>query len=305
MATHNRLKFPDTSVPLSSGKTSREISATLLPVAKRRIPLGLIEVDTYPPRELIDRLVHNSLTSESTRHVVTANAQFYVMAERLRQFRKCLEKAEYICADGFSIQLACKWLAKTSIVRCPGVDLVLDLCKEGANHGLRVYLLGGVPGAAAASASILSERYPGLEVVGFDCPPFNFEKQPETLSAVLVRLADARPHVVFVGLGAPKQEYFIDQHIRPLGISVAVGVGGTFEMISGRVPRAPGWIRHIGMEWCYRLLREPRRLWRRYLIGNLEFIFILTFRYLLGGDPEQANGQSLEWLPDGKLADRG
>ena len=214
---------------MSSGKVSREISGTLLPVAKRRVPLGLIEVDSYLPGELIDRLVYNSLTSESTRHVVTANAQFYVMAERLRRFRKCLEKAEYICADGFSIQLACRWLAKTSIVRCPGVDLVLDLCKEGANHGLRIYLLGGAPGSAAASARILSERYPGLEVVGYDCPPFNFEKHPEALSAVLVRLASAHPHIVFVGLGAPKQEYFIDQHIRPLGISVAVGVGGTFE----------------------------------------------------------------------------
>lgn len=290
MATQNR-----PSLPHSDGSSHFSQAPLLLlnanrPAKKKRIPVGIIDIDAYPPAELTDHLVYNSLTSESTRHVVTANAQFYVMAERLRRFRKCLERAEYVCADGFSIQLACNLLAKTPIVRCPGVDLVRDLCKQGASHGLRVYLLGGTPGSAAISARVLSERYPGLEVVGTDCPPLGFEKDPDTLNGVLSRLADARPQVVFVGLGAPKQEYFIDQHIRPLRISVAVGVGGTFEMISGRVPRAPGWVRQIGMEWCYRLLKEPRRLWRRYLIGNLEFLFILTFRYLLGRDPENELG---------------
>jgi N-acetylglucosaminyldiphosphoundecaprenol N-acetyl-beta-D-mannosaminyltransferase len=282
VATHNKFSLSD-----SADLPHLELLKASVPAERQRIPVGIIDVDTYPPNELAGRLVYNSLTSDYTRHVVTANAQFYVMAERLRRFRKCLERAEYVCADGFSIQLACKWLGKTAITRCPGVDLVRDLCKEGARHGLRVYLLGGAPGSADVSARILSDCYPGVEVVGTDCPPLDFEKQPETLNAVLSRLAEARPQIVFVGLGAPKQEYFIDQHIRPLRISVAVGVGGTFEMISGRVPRAPGWIRHIGMEWSYRLVREPRRLWRRYLIGNLEFLFILTFRILLGGDTEQ------------------
>jgi N-acetylglucosaminyldiphosphoundecaprenol N-acetyl-beta-D-mannosaminyltransferase len=258
-----------------------------LPVDRKRIPLGPIEVDTYPPHELTDRLIYNSLTSKSTRHVVTANAQFYVMAQRLRRFRNCLNHAEYICADGFSIQLACRWLAKIPIARCPGVDLVRNLCKQGATHGLRVYLVGGAPGSAAISARILSECYPGLNIVGTDCPPMGFEERPEILNAVLARLANARPHVVFVALGAPKQEYFIDQHVRPLRISVAVGVGGAFEMISGRIPRAPGWIQHIGMEWCYRLLREPRRLWKRYLIGNFEFLLILTLRYFLRESAKQ------------------
>jgi N-acetylglucosaminyldiphosphoundecaprenol N-acetyl-beta-D-mannosaminyltransferase len=287
LAIHNTFNFPNPDgLPFSDQALSDYLNERM-PVDKVRIPLGLIEVDTYSPNELTERLVYNSLTAQSTRHVVTANAQFYVMAERLQRFRKCLERAEYVCADGFSIQLACKWLAKTPVVRCPGVDLVHDLCKEGASYGLRVYLLGGVPGAAEDSARILSENYPGLHIVGTDCPPLHFENSPERLHGVLSRLAHAQPQVVFVGLGAPKQEYFIDQHIRPLRIAVAIGVGGTFEMISGRVPRAPEWLRRIGMEWGYRLLREPKRLWRRYLIGNLEFLFIVMFRYLLGADPEQ------------------
>ena len=286
LATRNNLSFLNSDRARPAREALELLSASLA-VDKKRVSVGLIGVDTYPPRELTERLIYNSLTAESTRHVVTANAQFYVMAERLRRFRECLDRAEYVCADGFSIQLACKWLSKTAIARCPGVDLVRDLCKEGASHGLRVYLLGGAPGSAASSARILSESYPGLNIVGTDCPPIHFEKHPEILNEVLSRLAKARPQVLFVGLGAPKQEYFIDEHIRPLRISVAIGVGGTFEMISGRVPRAPGWIRHIGMEWCYRLSREPKRLWRRYLIGNLEFLLIIFCRYLLGGDPEQ------------------
>ena len=287
MATRNGFIVRDPKAPLLSTPAPFKVVRAGMPAERQRIPVGPIEVDTYSPHELTDRLLYSSLTSESTRHVVTANAQFYVMAERLRRFRHCLERAEYVCADGFSIQLACRWLAKTPIDRCPGVDLVRDLCREGAGHGLRVYFLGGAPGSAVSTARILSNLYPGIEIAGTDCPPFNFEKDPESLNAVLERLAAARPQVVFVALGAPKQEYFIDQHIRPLRISVAVGVGGAFEMISGRIPRAPAWIQRIGMEWCYRLLREPKRLWRRYLIGNLEFLMILTFRYLLGEGPRQ------------------
>jgi N-acetylglucosaminyldiphosphoundecaprenol N-acetyl-beta-D-mannosaminyltransferase len=288
LAIHNTFTFPDPERLPFHDQALREFLNTRMPVDKKRIHLGLIEVDTYLPEELTSRLVFNSLTSSTTRHVVTANAQFYVMAERIHRFRKCLERAEYVCADGFSIQLACKWLANTMVARCPGVDLVHDLCREGAGYGLRIYLLGGLPGAADASARILEKSYPGLKVAGTDCPPLSFERNSETLQEVLTRISDAQPQVVLVGLGAPKQEYFIDEHLRPLGIPVAIGVGGTFEMISGRVPRAPEWIRRIGMEWGYRLFREPKRLWRRYLIGNLEFLFIVTFRYLLGADPEQA-----------------
>lgn len=286
MAARNNLSYQETEGSSPSLPASLRLLRANLSVEKKRVSIGLFDIDTYPPNELTDRLVFNSLTSDVTRHVVTANAQFYVMAERSRRFRACLERAEYVCADGFSIQLACKWLAKNNVARCPGVDLVRDLCREGASHGLRVYFLGGAPGSAEDTARILSADYPGLEVVGVDCPPLDFEKHPETLHPVLSRLAHARPQVVFVGLGAPKQEYFIDEHVRPLRVPVAVGVGGAFEIISGRVPRAPEWIRQIGMEWFYRLLREPKRLWRRYLIGNLEFLFIVFLRLFPGCEPE-------------------
>lgn len=286
MATRNNFSYQESEGTAPSLPASLKLLRANLPVEKKRIPVGLFDIDTYPPDELTHRLVFNALTADFTRHVITANAQFYVMAERSRRFRKCLERAEYVCADGFSILLACKLLTRTTVVRCPGVDLVRDLCREGAGHGLRVYFLGGAPGSAESTADILAADYPGLEVVGIDCPPMHFEKHPDTLHPVLSRLAHARPQVVFVGLGAPKQEYFIDQHVRPMDIPVAVGVGGTFEIISGRVPRAPEWVRNVGMEWFYRLVKEPKRLWRRYLIGNLEFLFIVSLRFFLGSDAE-------------------
>ena len=116
MATHNRLSLPPSDGSSRFSQASLRFTSADPPVDKKRIPVGVIEVDTYPPAELTDLLVYNSLTSESTRHVVTANAQFYVMAERLRRFRKCLERAEYVCADGFSIQLACSLLEDQ--IRC-------------------------------------------------------------------------------------------------------------------------------------------------------------------------------------------
>jgi len=246
----------------------------------KRINLGPIAVDPISLSELSCKVVGHAFARDKTNHVVTANAQFYVLTEENREFRDCVKDAEYVCADGVSLLIASRWLRGLSIDRVPGVELVDSICQEAARFGLSIYFLGGMPGSASKSAAILNHRYPGFPIAGVSCPPRGFLQKPEILKGVLDEISAAQPSIIFVALGAPRQEFFIRDYIRSLSVPVAVGVGGSFEMISGVARRAPMWMRRGGLEWLFRWYREPLRLTNRYLIGNMIFFFYLS-RHLI------------------------
>lgn len=238
-----------------------------------RLNIGSIAVDQYSQIALLDEVLQHALFGNETRQVVTVNAQFYVLAQKSRRFRECLREAHYICADGMPIAWTCTKLYDGCAPRITGVSLIEKLCQVGSVHRLRVFLLGGRPGTANLTAEMLKRRYPGIQIAGVNCPPFGFERNDESLQRVLDHIADAKPQVLFVGLGAPKQEFFIRDHVRPLRVPLAIGIGGSFEILSGKLKRAPEWMGASGLEWAYRLSQEPGRLWKRYLIGNAEFIW--------------------------------
>jgi N-acetylglucosaminyldiphosphoundecaprenol N-acetyl-beta-D-mannosaminyltransferase len=244
------------------------------------VPIGPIKISLMSAEQLTQRLIGHAFGT-ATQHVVTANAQFYVLAEERQDFRECIQGADYVCADGVSIVLACKWLGRAKATRIPGVDLVSDLCKEAASVGLRVFFLGGNPGSAERSAAILTERFPGLQVAGISCPPRGFQSNPEVLGRVLSEIKESEATILFVALGAPLQEFFIQDHVRPMNIPVAIGIGGSLDILAGEFKRAPQYVQRLGLEWAYRLAQEPRRLARRYIVGNTLFLFYLV-RYLLG-----------------------
>jgi len=240
-----------------------------------------MDVHAISMQELVEQLVWSASESCTTQHVVTANAQFYNLAEQREDFRECLAKAEYVCADGVSLVMACRLLDGSKVDRVAGGDLVERLCAGSVEAGLSVYFCGGKEGSAESAAAVLSERYPGFRLAGLSCPPFGFENDQEALSAVLADIRRVKPSIIFVALGAPRQEFFINQYIRPLGVSVAVGVGGSFELIGGLVRRAPLWVQQAGFEWAYRLMQEPRRLANRYLVGNMKFmLYLLKYWFL-------------------------
>jgi N-acetylglucosaminyldiphosphoundecaprenol N-acetyl-beta-D-mannosaminyltransferase len=238
--------------------------------------IGHVGIDTYSESALIEEVLDHALHGVGTRQIVTVNAQLYVLAEKSLRYRECLYTADYLCADGMPIVWACNRLGGLKVPRIAGVDLIQHLCRRGAADGLRVFLLGGRPQAANMTARSLSQRYPGLQIAGVSCPDWGFEKREETLNPVLEQIALSKPHILFAGLGAPKQEFLIDEHIRPLKIPIAIGIGGSFEILAGSVERAPEWMQSRGLEWTFRLRQEPRRLWKRYLIGNAEFLWSLA-----------------------------
>jgi N-acetylglucosaminyldiphosphoundecaprenol N-acetyl-beta-D-mannosaminyltransferase len=248
--------------------------------ASARLSIGSLDIDQYSQAALIDEILYHALSGETTRHVVTANAQFYVLAQKSRRFRKCLSSAEYICADGMPIVWACNSLYGGHIPRIAGVNLIEKICQYGADHNLRVFLFGGRPGTGTITADILKRRYPGIQIAGVSCPNYGFERREHSLQAALDEIAAAKPHILFVGLGAPKQEFFINNYVRSIRVPLAIGVGGSFELLSGRLERAPQWMQASGLEWLYRLSQEPGRLWKRYLIGNSEFLWHIALAKL-------------------------
>jgi len=149
------------------------------------------------------------------------------------------------------------------------------MCAEAAHHGFRVFFLGGLPGAAEMAAFNLRRRYPGLDICGTYCPPFGFENDPAELYWIEKVVEETQPDLLCVAFGAPKQEIWMQRHRDRLHVGVILPVGAAFDTQAGLQRRAPQWMQRNGLEWFFRLLMEPRRLWRRYLIGNTRFIFLV------------------------------
>jgi N-acetylglucosaminyldiphosphoundecaprenol N-acetyl-beta-D-mannosaminyltransferase len=146
-----------------------------------------------------------------------------------------------------------------------GIDLVERICARASEKSYSVYLLGAMPGVAEEAARVLASRCAGLKIAGTQHGYFSEAEEPE----VVRRIAEAKPDIIFVALGAPRQEKWIRRHMAEIQAPVAIGVGGSFDVLAGRVPRAPQWMQRAGLEWLYRLLREPTRLPRMWALPRL------------------------------------
>ena len=241
--------------------------------ALRRLHLGHVVVDAVRFDEALDR-IEALVAARRGGSVFTPNVDHVVLAERNRDFRAAYAEADLALADGMPLLWAARLLGAPLPAKVSGSDLVEPLAERAATRGWRLYLLGGGAGVAADAAARLQARFPGVNVVGVDAPRIGADGSDG--GAALARLRAARPDLVMVALGAPKQELWIHRHREALAPAVAVGVGGSLDFIAGRVRRAPRWASRAGLEWAWRLAREPRRLWRRYLVEDLRFAPILV-----------------------------
>ena len=205
--------------------------------------------------------------------------------------RERYERADLSVADGMPLVWACRLQNTPLPGRVAGSDLVWSLSEAAALRGLSVFLLGGDPGTAEEAARGLRARFEKLHIAGTACPAPGFESRPGEIAALADELASARPDVVFVALGSPKQEVLIE-HLRPhLSSAWWLGVGISFSFVAGRVKRAPVWLRRIGCEWVHRLVQEPRRLARRYLVDGIPFASALLARAVVRGLRSLAGGR--------------
>jgi N-acetylglucosaminyldiphosphoundecaprenol N-acetyl-beta-D-mannosaminyltransferase len=243
-----------------------------------RVMVGDVPIDRLSMDEAARWIIGNMGKSAgvSPLLIMASNAQLVTLAAADQDFGRAIRSADLNVPDGISVVMAARILGSPVPERVPGGELMERLCAEAAQHGFSVFFLGGLPGAAVLSASRLARRYPGLRVVGCCCPEHGFENDSVGSASVRRRIAKAAPDLLCVALGAPKQEIWMQLNCPTLPIGAAISVGAALDTTAGLRKRAPRWTHRIGMEWMYRLLHEPRRLWRRYLIGNTQFIVLIV-----------------------------
>ncbi len=193
---------------------------------------------------------------EKCAYAVTPNPEFILMAKKNETFKAALNDAALVVADGIGVVKAAKILGRPLKARVPGIDLAGGLCAQMAKNGKRLFLLGAKPGVAQMAAENLAKQYPGLTVCGTHDGYFK-EDGP-----IVQEIKAAGADVVFVCLGAPKQEFWMAQHGPATGAKLLLGLGGSLDVFAGTVERAPERWQRMGMEWCYRLLKEPKRIGR-------------------------------------------
>ncbi len=211
------------------------------------------------------------LNRQQACHIATVNPEFIVRARRDPGFRAVLDRCHLRTVDGIGVALALRWTRGLRVARVTGADLLLPLARLMAESGESLFLLGAGPGVAAAAAVRLGELCPEVRVAGV------LEGSPDPIedeqTCAIIRESGAR--VLLVAFGAPAQEVWIARNLPRLGPCVAIGVGGALDYLSGAVPRAPLWVRRCGLEWLYRLIRQPRRLRRQLALP--------VFVYLVAG----------------------
>jgi N-acetylglucosaminyldiphosphoundecaprenol N-acetyl-beta-D-mannosaminyltransferase len=255
----------------------------LIPVQKtmtRREELFGVKIDAIEMSQSVAQLMQWSSEprADKCRFVVTPNVDHTVILQENAALRAAYVDAALVLADGHPVVWAARLLGRPLPGRVPGSDLVPRLFSAAnAIRPLRVFLLGAAEGVAQRAAEKMREQWPAVQTVGCYSPPMGFEKDAAEETRILEMIADCKPDVLIVGLGAPKQELWVHKHQHALEAKVALCVGATIDFLAGEKRRAPRWIQSIGLEWMHRMCSEPKRLVKRY--ARDAFIFPqLVFR---------------------------
>ena len=209
-------------------------------------------------------IIHNWRESGKQGYVTLTNPHSVLLCRRDKDMRLATTQADLTLPDGAGITLAANMLGYQHCGRVTGPMLMLRLCDWGRDYGYRHYFYGGATGVARSLADNLSRQFPGLKVAGTNCPPFRPLTSKED-AEIVAQINAARPDVLWIGLGAPKQEKWMLQHKDRIKAAATIGVGAAFDFHSGNAKWAPAWMRKLGLEWAYRLAQEPKRMWRRNL----------------------------------------
>ena len=222
----------------------------------------------------VDRLVQK----EKGAYVVTPNVDHIVRLETDKRLQAAYQNAALVLTDGKPLLWIASCYGTPIKEKISGSDLFPRLCEMAAQKGYTMFFLGAAEGVAAKAAQNLTKRFPGLQVVGTYSPTFGFEKDPKELDKIYEIVRKAAPDMLIVGLGCPKQENFMYEHCRELGVPVSFGLGASFDFEAGNVKRAPRWMSEHGLEWLFRITQDPKRMAKRYLVDDRK-IFGLAVKY--------------------------
>lgn len=229
-----------------------------------------VGVETAAPGRLLREIVGYARRGEH-RRVSYVNAHVLNQAQSIPELGGALRSSDLVYCDGYGVRLAARMIGLPVPHRMTGADWIAGLAGLCEAEGLSLYLLGSSPGASAEAAERLRRWYPRLEVSGTHHGYFDIDS-PHS-ERVLEHIAERRPDILLVGMGTPLQELWVHRWFDRIEADVVWTVGGLFDYVSGRMPRAPHWMADHGLEWIFRLALEPRRMWRRYLLGNPAFLW--------------------------------
>jgi N-acetylglucosaminyldiphosphoundecaprenol N-acetyl-beta-D-mannosaminyltransferase len=213
-------------------------------------------------------------SKRETRLIFTANAEHVVLMKTNGEFKNAYLEADYVLADGMPLVWFSNLMGQRLPERVTGSDLLPALCQIAEKKSLRVFFFGGAPDVTPKAIEHLLQSYPALQVAGMATLWIDLEADGESHSEIVDSINHSGADILFIGFGAPKQEIWISRNKKHLKTGIVLAVGGTFDFLAGKTVRAPRWIQKSGFEWLWRLLHEPKRLWRRYLIGNVKFLGI-------------------------------
>lgn len=241
-----------------------------------RIDLLGVPVDCVDMGQAVDFLAGHVATGTGCATVFAVNPEKVMKARTDADLRTLLASATLLIPDGIGVVLAARWLGLGRFGRVPGSELMPNLCARAAAEGYGVFLFGARPEVNDEAAAELVRRFPGLKIAGRQ----HGYVEDKDMPALIRRINDSGAQILFVALGSPRQEAWMHQHAPALRVKVAQGVGGTLDVIAGRVNRAPPLFLKLNLEWLYRLLREPRRVWRQRAL--VKFAWCVLRRYLAG-----------------------
>jgi N-acetylglucosaminyldiphosphoundecaprenol N-acetyl-beta-D-mannosaminyltransferase len=229
-------------------------------------------IDALNMEQTVDRAA-GFVQSGRPHHIITLNPEYLYKAQSKKELLDLANSADLVTPDGTGIVWACNAAGQPVPERVTGIDLMLHLCARGEYQGWRVFLLGAAPGVAEEAGEKLKQQHPGLTIAGTHHGYFTDNESDR----IVQMIRQANPQLLFVALGAPRQEQWIAKYQPQMGVPVAMGVGGSFDVVSGRKQRAPEWTQRLKIEWLYRLLKEPTRLKRQLVLPK--FAMLVLRRY--------------------------
>lgn len=237
----------------------------------QRIEMMGCQIDNLSMEETLQTIEGFIKSGQPHQHVVV-NVDKLVKASRDPELRRIINECALINVDGMPVVWASRLIGKPLKERVAGVDLFEALMRRSAERGWRVFLLGAREEVVSEVKQIYEKKYPGLTVAGYR----NGYWKPEEEAGVVEQIKAAQADLLFVAISSPKKEHFLGRYQAEMRIPFAMGVGGTFDVAVGKVKRAPEWMQKVGLEWFYRFLQEPRRMFKRYFVDDMAFFWLLA-----------------------------
>ena len=240
-------------------------------------PLLNTYVNNVDMREAVEA-IEEMIVSDRKGYVVPVNVDMVVKMETDQHLKEIIDRADMAVVDGKPLVWISKWHGRPVKAKVSGSDLVPLLCRRAAEKGYSVFILGGMEGTARKARANLEKAFPEIRITGTYAPPLGFEKDKAELDRINRMISEAGPDLLVVCFGCPKQEKWIYDNYGKYGAKVSICAGATVDFLGGNVSRAPEWMREWGLEWFYRFLQEPRRMFRRYFVDDVK-ILKCVFKY--------------------------